>query len=864
MQAVPPAVPKPSMELSFTCLVFRSAVTPTPSVSKAADPMQAEAVAVVTLVPRGIVVRPPPREVAAPISALWKVPALGDMHETVIPAEDLVGAELSRSGCAVRVFWAPRKFKRPTCSSSSTAERVLAAGKTDATEFVDPSEWPERKRRFITLAILGRVAPSTETPEHLTTSIDPDCSAHRARLFRCAVIRIARQSAASLVSAPWMGGLASSLQVDQAISSTTLLSDESMVSDSVPLPPWLLAALESVRDRESWFTELCRRWDEMEACIEDPGVPESTSDGEVAPSRVSHLLRWAEEVFCPERRALIIVSNASGQGLGTKRWNNDWKPVFTAGGWTFTEHTTTHRQHATQILRELEQPLQYWCAVLIGGDGIPNEGIQGLFDRPDWPLARLLPILPLPAGSGNALAAMVCRRGRESMRGVGPAFLGLVGYGVPLDVTSVLVQQEPGRDGAIHPAPSVSEGSLTHILQTEGFDPLGMSSLRGLLTPAITAASTPATPDDVEVDTHAYRRIQSSKLLASHLAQLETAAGASIRPLRTMDTMDSLDTTSATPPGTLSAPNLPERLWWSCPTESRRFSILSLEWALPADIDVESESLRCCGANRFVAMALWRIVCLRRYRGRISFVRAKGPGVEELVKQATSQLKTGDPVIPTAPDWLEDQQAAISSGNVAALVGKHAVEAIMSHHPGDHHAPDATPVDPHSLPTLHGVPIPGPPLRYLRPFGEPLEDDLVLLPSTAGDKKGASPGASLEPRWETFSGEWTYLWGMQQAHQSYDVAAVPFATPADGILWLSLIRGKESVGRCGLACQLLDLDAKGSSTRHACVELIPCTAIRVEPEPVKWGGHVAVDGESVPYGPFQAEVHRGIARLMGL
>lgn len=56
-------------------------------------------------------------------------------------------------------------------------------------------------------------------------------------------------------------------------------------------------------------------------------------------------------------------------------------------------------------------------------------------------------------------------------------------------------------------------------------------------------------------------------------------------------------------------------------TSSVLYSFLCLEWALFADIDIESEWLRCCGAARFTFWGVWRIMCcLRRYHGTFSYL----------------------------------------------------------------------------------------------------------------------------------------------------------------------------------------------------------------------------------------------------
>eukprot|EP00750_Incisomonas_marina_P019534 INCI3505.1.p1 GENE.INCI3505.1~~INCI3505.1.p1 ORF type:complete len:546 (+),score=80.09 INCI3505.1:154-1791(+) len=62
------------------------------------------------------------------------------------------------------------------------------------------------------------------------------------------------------------------------------------------------------------------------------------------------------------------------------------------------------------------------------------------------------------------------------------------------------------------------------------------------------------------------------------------------------------------------------------------WSFLSLEWALFADIDIESEKCRCCGDARFFWWGLVRILCgLRRYHGTFSYLphhpSAEDPGI---------------------------------------------------------------------------------------------------------------------------------------------------------------------------------------------------------------------------------------------
>ncbi|XP_064126777.1 sphingosine kinase 1 isoform X3 [Loxodonta africana] len=64
------------------------------------------------------------------------------------------------------------------------------------------------------------------------------------------------------------------------------------------------------------------------------------------------------------------------------------------------------RNHARELVRHEE--LGRWDAlVVMSGDGLMHEVVNGLMERPDWETAIRMPLCSLPAGSANALAASV-------------------------------------------------------------------------------------------------------------------------------------------------------------------------------------------------------------------------------------------------------------------------------------------------------------------------------------------------------------------------------------------------------------------------------------------------------------------------
>lgn len=50
------------------------------------------------------------------------------------------------------------------------------------------------------------------------------------------------------------------------------------------------------------------------------------------------------------------------------------------------------------------------------------------------------------------------------------------------------------------------------------------------------------------------------------------------------------------------------------------FSFLSVGWGLLADIDIESERLRAIGGQRFTVWSVARLIGLRTYKGKISYL----------------------------------------------------------------------------------------------------------------------------------------------------------------------------------------------------------------------------------------------------
>lgn len=205
-----------------------------------------------------------------------------------------------------------------------------------------------------------------------------------------------------------------------------------------------------------------------------------------------------------KRRYLVLVNPASGKGLAAKIAQEQLLPIMAEAEIEHELVTTTHQGHAEEIAKGLKIG-EYTGIAVVSGDGLFHEVVNGIMKREDAEhAAKQICLVPIPGGSGNALAASI--------------------------VYTVL---------GIHNDPNLLQNML--IIFANG-SPTPGTILRW--------------------------QIESDK-----------------------------------------------------ETTEERFSFLCGMWGIAADIDFESEKYRSSlGSNRFIAMALQRIVNLRKYDGSLKYM----------------------------------------------------------------------------------------------------------------------------------------------------------------------------------------------------------------------------------------------------
>ncbi|MGH0160446.1 UNVERIFIED_CONTAM: hypothetical protein FKN15_039333 [Acipenser sinensis] len=238
----------------------------------------------------------------------------------------------------------------------------------------------------------------------------------------------------------------------------------------------------------------------------------------------------------------------------------------------------------------------------------------------------------------------------------------------------------------------------------------------------------------------------------------------------------------------------------------RHFSFLSVAWGFVSDVDIESEKYRRVGAARFTVGTLMRLAALRVYRGRLAYLPAQelpAPGLAE-----------GCPDLPggASPRCLPSKS--------------HSAPHTLYNSSNSNNSGKAP---------LPGVQGPA---------------DVLLAPLDQ----------SVPAHWTVVKEEhFVLVLAVYQSHLSQDLLAAPKATLGDGLLHLFYVRA--GISRAALLHLFLAME-KGTHLELRCPHLsyVPVRAFRLEPCTPK--GVITVDGEAVEYGPIQAQVHRGLGRLI--
>ncbi|XP_043274590.1 sphingosine kinase 2-like [Venturia canescens] len=464
---------------------------------------------------------------------------------------------------------------------------------------------------------------------------------------------------------------------------------------------------------------------------------------------------------CPgERRKLLVLLNPkSGPGRGRETFQRRVHPILSEAEKPYEVHITKHSNYAREFVRTRD--IYQWSGLLmVGGDGIVFEVVNGLLERPDWERAlEEVPLGVIPCGSGNGLAKSIAHAKQE-----------------PYDQNPMLISS--------------------------------LAVVRCKKTPM----------DLVRVETR-------SQIL---------------------------------------------------------FSFLSIGWGLLSDIDIESERLRAIGGQRFAVWGVARLIGLRTYKGKVSYLPFEKlpPSSENNQTNVIykDNMKKDEVIIPHAKSFgdqldrfcgireSKSYQDALETASQDVDIGLHnsdSNEIITESLALETETQSRSRLDSFYSATS----------RKSTYFSTGSVSSYHSMDDNEGSSQDGDNGSrvmygppsslpalttELPNGWTQVQGEFVMVHAAYQSHLGQDCLFAPRAKLADGVIWLLIVRA--GMTRPNLLQFLLGLST-GAHLACSGVEMIPVKAFRIEPAE-STGGHMTVDGEVVDYGPLQAEIFPSLANVM--
>ncbi|KAI9574238.1 ATP-NAD kinase-like domain-containing protein [Boletus coccyginus] len=104
----------------------------------------------------------------------------------------------------------------------------------------------------------------------------------------------------------------------------------------------------------------------------------------------------------PSKVLKVLINPHGGPGKATQIFAQKVEPILRAAGCTLDVTLTTRSGHGIEIAQNME--LKYDALVVVSGDGLIHEVLNGLAKHATPEKAFCIPVAPIPAGSGNGLS----------------------------------------------------------------------------------------------------------------------------------------------------------------------------------------------------------------------------------------------------------------------------------------------------------------------------------------------------------------------------------------------------------------------------------------------------------------------------
>ena len=267
------------------------------------------------------------------------------------------------------------------------------------------------------------------------------------------------------------------------------------------------------------------------------------------------------------------------------------------------------------------------------------------------------------------------------------------------------------------------------------------------------------------------------------------------------------------------------------------YSFLSLAWGIISDVDIESEKYRYLGNARFTLGAVIRILGLRTYRGRLSYLPHDDDDDDD--DSDDSHQNTSNIDVPKQQQTQNEDESRFFS--------------FPNSPDGFNYNENRSQVN-EKLQSIAGLDNAG----YVKsPFTsvDGISHQLNESPQT----KYLPPLQSQLPsNWKTVEGVFILGCAVLLSHLGPDLFVSPSAKFGDGLLHIAYL--KSGVSKLRLLSLFNEMETGGHLDSTECVYL-KARAYRLEPD-LSQPGTIAIDGERIPYSVVQGEIHKGLGRVM--
>ncbi|XP_014779119.2 sphingosine kinase 2 [Octopus bimaculoides] len=474
-----------------------------------------------------------------------------------------------------------------------------------------------------------------------------------------------------------------------------------------------------------------------------------------------------------------------------------------------------HAGHAQKIVQTLDIS-RWYGIVIVAGDGLIFEVINGLMSRPDWDQALKIPIGCIPGGSGNALCCSINYSAGEPILEnmvLHSTFILIKHQVLPLDLVAIQ---------------TVNQSMYSFLSVTWGFIA------------------------DIDYESEKYRKSLGSKrflfLLAQRLIDLRSYRGRlSFIPITAFK--DSTDGEGGNVrklsrfafdinPGSRSSlddsSSMDEGVTWSSSSMStegntciKRSATMSEGCSVKAKqecSDVGSKNTRHCSETNLSFEESTRSSHRDLSFNSCSDITNSPYLIDDGKENNCDQMEHADSSTFRTANY-SDNKAGFPLENNDSIRWK-SQQMVTA---------DNVVIQEETLTARKnvGCPVPTP---LLPPLHEPLPDNWVVIED-----------------------DFVLLSASYQTHLGPDFLSAPDSRFNDGIIHLHFIR--TGISRNALFKLFLSVE-DGSHLDSPFVESIKVLAFRLEP--LDKAGNIMVDGEHIEYGPIQGQVLPGIAKIMGI